>query len=700
MKRRKYFRFGKTKTLLVTLFISMCWNSFGFGQISKKAAAGLDTLRTKSVVTPDSTKPVIAKSATKLITPGSLSGAALLNGKVSKNTLESIDYRFTEDYLKGAAGLFIKRLGAGGMPTDVSLFGLSATSTAFLNDGISITNRLTNFTDLHLFQSEGIDSIEVMPLSRGFLLGNSNIAAVNIISREPSSSKPYSRLRYYQAPSGEGLIDGIFNIAPFKKLNTYIEITNHGSDFYYTNSQFSNWMGNIRLNYLLSPSETIRINYKHVKSTVGLNGGVDLTATHNRFPNFALEELIYDNLTAVVRFPNRYLTSTNNFFSASLLARLIENSPSEFAFYYKDDLSEFRQNISGTVSENVIPVSRDNKVQTIGVRFRQDYSTGIFDFVSLTTFERNKYIAELLQREFTNFSLATSFITTLKLADNRVLPSVFLKYLINDSDKNSFGLGGDVAINFTNQFSAYAGFSHFEKPFSQLEKLFHTGGFYHLGGGLSNRNQKIQTVELKASADFDWLKISAGYFLTKNNNELVSAFADSSTKFNDEAHFVNTVDAATQGLTLQAQLSFWKIHFNTNSTLYLSEDERIRNGLPKFSSNGGVYYIDTLFNNNLKLKTGFNYYSYGSRYEQRFDFEKGISSSYLFDTSNGIYSQIGLTEFTPSLQIDFFLAGRIQESAIIYFTWENLLNSQFSVVPFYPIQPRGLRFGVTWEFLD
>jgi len=134
--------------------------------------------------------------------------------------------------------------------------------------------------------------------------------------------------------------------------------------------------------------------------------------------------------------------------------------------------------------------------------------------------------------------------------------------------------------------------------------------------------------------------------------------------------------------------------------LYLSEDERIRNGLPKFSSNGGVYYIDTLFNNNLKLKTGFNYYSYGSRYEQRFDFEKGISSSYLFDTSNGIYSQIGLTEFTPSLQIDFFLAGRIQESAIIYFTWENLLNSQFSVVPFYPIQPRGLRFGVTWEFLD
>ncbi|MDP3583122.1 MAG: TonB-dependent receptor plug domain-containing protein [Ignavibacteria bacterium] len=700
MVRSKYLLSENTWIIVFSLLLLTFFYSVSYGQVSKKAAAKVDSLRKQNSIIPDSTKAILAKSTIKAITPASLLSLAFKQNVIDKNTLESVDYRFTEDYLMGASGTFIKKLGAGGMPTEVSLFGLSATSTAFLNDGINFTNRLTNFTDLHLFQSESIDSIEVIPLSRGFLLGNNNISAVNIISREPSSSKPYSRLRYYQAPSGEGLIDGIFNITPFKKLNTYIELTNHGSDSYYTNSQFSNWMGNIRLTYLLSPRETIRINYKHVKSTVGLNGGMDLVATSNRFPNFALDDLIYNNLSAVVRFPNRSISNTNNFFSATLLAKLIEHSPSEFTFYYKDDLSEFRQNISGTVSENVIPVSRDNKVQTLGVRFRQDYSTEIFDIVSLTTFERNKYIAELFQREFTNSSLSTSFITTLKLTDNTILPSVFVKYLINDSDRNSFGLGGDVAINFTNQFSAYAGFSHFEKPFSQLEKLFHTGGFYHLGGGLSNRSQQIQTAELKASADFGWLKFSAGYFLTKNNNELVSAFADSSNKLNDEAHFVNTVQATTQGLSLQAQLSFWKIHFNTNSTLYLSDDERIRNGLPKFSSNGGVYYIDTLFNRNLKLKTGFNYYSYGSRYEQHFDFEKGISSSFWYNTSNGIYSQIGLTEFTPSMQIDFFLAGRIQDNAIIYFTWENLLDSKFSIVPFYPVQPRGLRFGVSWEFLD
>jgi len=675
------------------------FNQQSFGQVSKKSLAKTDSTKTENSILADTTKPALPKISLKAIRPTSLLPNSFSGNTIHKNKLESVDYRFTEDFLNEFPGVFLKKLDSGGAPTEVSLYGLDNRSTVVLNDGINVTNRLTNFADLHLFQSESIDSIEVLPLSRGFLYGNSGVAAINFISRVPASNHPYSRLKYYQAPAGEGLIDGIFNISPFKKLNTYIELTNHGAEAFYKNSNFSTWMGNIRMDYLLSQISTIRLSYKHTKSTTSLNGGVDVEATHNNYPNVLIDDLIYDNQYASVRFLNRYNTATNNFFSASLFSKLIADSPTEISFYYKDDLSEFRQNISGNVSENVIPVSRDNSVQTIGVRFRQDYSDEIYDIVSITIFERNKYIAELFQREFTNSLLSTSFITTLKLTDNIVLPSVFVKYLINDSDMNYLGVGGDVVVNISKQFSVYSGFSYFKKPFSQLENYYYAGSLYHISG-LSSRNQQIQTAELKVSADFDWLKFSAGYFFTKNNNELVSAFADNPDKLNDEAHFVNTVESTMQGLSLQAQLSFWKIHFNTNSTLYLSEDERIRNGLPKFSSTGGAYYIDTLFNNNLKLKTGFNYYSYGSRYEQRFDFEKGVSSSFLYNTSNGIYSQIGLTEFTPSIQIDFFLAGRIQDSAIIYFTWENLLNSQYMVVPFYPVRPRGLRFGVAWEFLD
>jgi hypothetical protein len=56
--------------------------------------------------------------------------------------------------------------------------------------------------------------------------------------------------------------------------------------------------------------------------------------------------------------------------------------------------------------------------------------------------------------------------------------------------------------------------------------------------------------------------------------------------------------------------------------------------------------------------------------------------------------------FKSSNQIDFFLAGQLQERAILYFVFENLLNSKYFIVPYYPKQERSVRFGVAWEFFD
>lgn len=639
----------------------------------------------------DSVKNIINKNIPKILHVSSILDSNFASSKISQKNLETTDYRFTEDFLASAQNLFIKKLGNRGMPVDVSLYGLNANSTAFLNDGVNLANRINDYTNLHLFQSESIEEIELLPLSRGFLFGNTNIAAVNFISREPSSSKPYSRLRYYQAPEGEGLIDGIFNISPFKKLKAFIELTNHGADSYYTNSRFSNWMASVRLSYLLSPTETIKIDYKHVKANTGLNGGVDLAATGKKYPNFLLDDLVYDNLTAVVRFPNRYITNTNNFFAAALLTKAITGIPAEISFYYRDDLTEFRQNISGTITENVLPVSHDNKAETFGGRVRLDYSTGLFEFQSISNAERTKINSPLFEKGITQTSFSSYGLLTLKSADKIFLPSAYVKYL-NLSQRSFFGFGADAIINLTDKYSLFAGLSHFEKPLNQLTQKYFLGA-------LLEKSQQGQTAEFKASADFDILKISAGYFLINNSNDLSASFI-ATEKLNDNAYYIDSYKSTVQGFSLQASFNFWKIHLITNSTVYLDEKEQLKKGLPNFSSNGGIYYIDTLFNQNLKMKAGFNYYSTGSRYEQRFDFEKGISSSYFFDTANGSISLINSTKFTPSFRLDFFFAGRIQESAVVYFAWENLFNSRFFDVPLYPAAPRGLRFGVAWEFLD
>jgi hypothetical protein len=442
---------------------------------------------------------------------------------------------------------------------------------------------------------------------------------------------------------------------------------------------------------LLSQISTIRLSYKHTKSTTSLNGGVDVEATHNNYPTVLIDDLIYDNQYASVRFLNRYNIATNNYFSASLFSKLIADSPTEISFYYKDVLSEFRQNISGSIQEGVLPVSHDNQSATLGWRLRQDFSTDFFDFTSISGFERSRFNSPLFEKEITQSIFSTSAIAALKLADDFILPSGFIKYQ-NVSENSYLGFGADAVIRINETVSIYAGLSNFEQPITPLENRF-----------LKNINIKnkrqIQTAELKATFSFNPVTISLDYFMVKNDNELVSAFVESADR-NDAAYFVDAVNSSSHGLSLCGEVRLWKLSLSTSNTLYLSENERIRRGLPQFYSTGGAYYIDTLFNNNLKLKTGFNYYSYGSRYEQRFDFEKGVSSSFIYNNTTGSYSQISALEFTPSFQIDFFLAGRIQDSAIIYFTWENLLNSQYMVVPFYPVRPRGLRFGVAWEFLD
>jgi hypothetical protein len=87
---------------------------------------------------------------------------------------------------------------------------------------------------------------------------------------------------------------------------------------------------------------------------------------------------------------------------------------------------------------------------------------------------------------------------------------------------------------------------------------------------------------------------------------------------------------------------------------------------------GGLFYKDILFENNLDLKTGIviKYYDFVSE------------------------------EFESAYQFDFTIAGRIQESAIVYFSWENLFNEQYFIVPYFPMRERGVRFGLAWELFN
>ena len=46
------------------------------------------------------------------------------------------------------------------------------------------------------------------------------------------------------------------------------------------------------------------------------------------------------------------------------------------------------------------------------------------------------------------------------------------------------------------------------------------------------------------------------------------------------------------------------------------------------------------------------------------------------------------------------IARRIQDKATFYFTFENLLGNQYFIIPVYPMHPRGVRIGLSWDFIN
>lgn len=681
--------FSRKKFLLILLFFSYQLFALDVFQI-KNEKNSADSLIIKTTIPKDSTSAVnrISSRIPLRITPQL--DKNFKTSIISKKTLETTDYRTTADFFSNVPFGFVRDLGSIGQPNETLIYGQGLGNVSFLSDGISINNRLSNALDLNLFQSESIDSIEVLPLSRGFLFGGmNNPVSVNFISRQPESRKPYSRIKYYQAPNSEGLIDGIFSLTPFKRINAFFEITNQNTNPYFVNTDHSNWMGSVRLHYLLSNNINIIASYKYIKTITQLFGGIDADSISRGYSSSQFESILYDKFRSPVRFTNRYQKVSGHNFSLRMLGNFIEHSPTDISFYYQTNLTEFRQNEYAN-QKNIEYIVDDNKYSTIGGNLRQDFNFDFGKLTSNTNFEKSKYTLEspFVSEETTKSLFSTTAIASFNLLNNSLNPSLFGKYT-NYSETIYVGFGADAVLSVDESIKLYAGVSSLEKLRSYWEERFALAQ-------LKKNKQKISSIEFSASFENKNLKATVSYFNQTSSNTFIAVIHEQD-KMKTSAFYGDVKNISLQGLNLKLDLKVWKILFSTTSSYYFNKENRSDYKLPEFTSYGGIYYVDTLFNNNLKLKAGINYFSIGERNQVMMDFEKNISFNkyYTIPTSTLIPGS-----FSPSFQLDFFLAGKIQNSATVYFVFENLFNAKYFIVPYYPKQARGIRFGVAWEFLD
>lgn len=587
---------------------------------------------------------------------------------INTQTIMKTDYRYTGDILTLFPFTFIRNTGFVGMPAEINIYGAGYRRTSYMENGLIINNRNKNIFDVNFFQSEDIDSVEIVPLPRGFLQGLNNDVTVNFITKDFIPPAPYSRVKYYEGPWEEAMIDFQFATLFFKKIIFMADISNRKTGESYTNSSFSQWQGKFKMKYLLANNINLFANYFYNKSNVSLNGGVDVDSIKRYSSN--IDKIMYDEIAAPVLFYDRYRkTSVHNFY-IMMIGNFLSNTQTDFSAYYQTALEEDRAG----ESQNIF-IGEDYRYKTTGALLKQNFSFNYFELNFSANYEKTEHIYNFsLFRKNSNFLNLSSIVSTNKLFGS-IKPSFFINFKRFDYsgdlfDFTSSGWGGDVSWKLNDEFDLYLGFNNSYVTLKQ-------SGSYPSGSGLQKTN-----FEFKVNYKGKGLTAGASFFLSNdekiNPNEII---------YGSPLEIFSPIKKKISGIGLLIDYAIWKIHFNNQFTYY--KNYVSENLSPTFYNKTKIYYSDILFDSNLVLNTGFVLNTISNQTMFKYDYDYGAD---LFNT-------IG-EKIPSSFQIDFTLAGEIQKVATVYFVWENLLDREYYLVPYFPMPRRGIRFGIAWEFLN
>lgn len=626
-----------------------------------------------STLVSDSTKikETIAKADTIVPVQGQpLSDVSTI---ISRNTFLFENYRYTGDLLRSFNLNFIKDLGFIGYPNESFIYGIGNGGVSYMLDGVLWNNRYTNSLDLNIVQSEDIDSIEIVPSPRGFLFGPyNNPVTVNFITRDFVVPVPYARIKYYQGPDAEAMIDGKFSVLLAKRWNLSFEVTNRSIDSTYTNTEFSFWNVNAKLKYFLSNSVNLTAWYYYVDTKQGLNGGVDIDSVNNIPSSFNID--MYSPEAPVV-YPNQKLDVLQNNFGLRTLAKPFDNSKLDLCIYYRYDQNELnnRTNQNNSINEQTISKTFGGQLNySQNIYFIKLDLLGVYENAKIDLDRQLSWDSTGSPKDWDKNTFCGSIILSANLLDDLIVPSVFYKYssldFLNLSSGTQIlnGFGTDLKLAINNLSSIYIGYSQSEQIVSS--------------------NDNVETFEAGVNFSGNNLFLNLKYF-TRSGIYLPTFFI---SPYDQNPHYF--LNGNLSGLGLNLNYYFWKILIETNSAYYFNGETLYRIegsddlhegiiNLPDFQITAGIYIMGKFFDDNLDLKAGFKFYYTG----------KINSSEYYY---------LSTVTVEPTNKLDFTLAGEIKKVAIFYFIWENLYYNEYYITPYYPMPDGNIRFGIAWELFN
>lgn len=588
---------------------------------------------------------------------------------ISRKAIVKSNYRFAGDLLNEYPLTFQRDYGFVGYPNDVLLFGIGGEFVNWMIDGIPEHERISKSFNLNLVQTEDIDSIEIIPLPRGFLYGSYIFpVSANFITRDFIPSKPYSRIRYIQGPDREASVDVNFHALLSRRLLLSFDISNRIKDSTYRNTEFSLWQIKTKLKYFLSNEINILATYNYNDYKLGFNGGIDVDSIRKLTAD--INSILYDNFLAPVVFPNGEMNTLQHFPKLSILTNFFPWLKSDLNFYYRYSKYDLGTDIKRNIKEDIYGLSFQNKFTGKNVEFNL-----LFDY------ENIKHSTEYpgyqifpytdLGSNYDRKIFSIGGFITAKLLMDKLNISFFYKYsgyqdnyywnLITDKptisaqttvpSKSNNGTGADVSYKFNDNIKLYIG-SSFISNYS----------YY---------NNSRESLLFQSGLNFQ------NEFLSANIIYFINEYGSGSTYYPLYFQTYPTGNVDGFGLNLKAKYHFLLIE--SQSSKYHSRSGEL-SSIPEFSSRTGLFFNNYLFENNLDLKAGVVFTFTG---RQKYP-------SLMF----------GLVDVSPVTRIDLSIAGEIRKAAIVYFVLENLFDKKYYITPYYPMPERNFRFGIAWEFLD
>jgi len=596
--------------------------------------------------------------------------------KIDRTRIRWGDYGGLSDVLWQIPGVFIRDLGSVGQPNQATSRGLGWHHVSFLVDGREVNELLTGVTTPSFLPVSGVERIEYETGTRSFLYGLSGTGgAVNIITEDFDSDRPYSRVHYSEGGYSLLSTDGIFSQNLSRRFNLAAAFHRSTLDGRFPNTDYDAWNVRIKLRYLISKRMNLSISETYNGTQVGLNGGVDVQQTPSAY--------VFDELLARVRNTDSYEKTRRHDLTATVGVLPFSDSISVWSVtaYYSNNLRQYRDE-ENRPNPNGIFTRSDHQSEWYGVKVAQRLATQGSDIhVGAELQERristSPNVGVRHETHGNVIGLAEKWVGALRGA-------VFGRY-DRLRGEGFFSYGADAKLRLLTSLSAYGGYSHSNRAPS-IQELYWIGGGVDRLSPLNKERHRLVEVGL-IFQHRELLDLRFTFFQRDIHDRIVVEPRVTNEVF-QSATIKNIPEETLRGADLKMSLHWWK--FSAEGTLtYLTHHRgRLRKEIyPRLFTAGEISGRIPLFANHLDLKVGLRGKFFTRNYGEQFNPE----SMLYIENEGKPLDQHGST--------DLFLVGKVGK-AYLHVLLENLTDERAMLTPYFPIQDRKVRFGVEWEFLD